>query len=338
MILDEKIAHGGVIVLDGATGTEIERLGGEMDSAAWCAVANMNHPEKVQQVHEAYVRAGADVITTNTFATCRHVLAGTGLDNDTIAINQQAVTLARNARDAVAPSRPVAIAGSMSNTVAWQPGFISPDPRFIPTERQEISNYREMANTLADSGVDFLILEMMLDIDHASRALEAAVGTGLPVWVGISCSLEDDGAVVGWDLATQGRITADHRPPLPLPLGEIIDALQKIGGDVFGIMHSTVGATTPGLQVLCERWTGPVMAYPETMRSTQLPADQADRLPTPSFLDVGNVSPDIFAEACRGWVNQGVQIIGGCCGATIEHMQAMIARLPAQVGNRSPVG
>ena len=338
MILDEKIAHGGIIVLDGATGTEIERLGGKMDSAAWCAVANMTYPEKVQQVHEAYLRAGVDVITTNTFATCRHVLAGTGLDNDTIAINQQAVTLARNARDAVAPSRPVAIAGSMSNTVAWQPGFISPDPRFIPTERQEIANYREMANTLADSGVDFLILEMMLDIEHASRALEAAVGTGLPVWVGISCSLENDGAVVGWDLATQGRITADHVPPLPLPLDEIVDALQKIGGDVFGIMHSTVGATTPGLQVLCERWTGPVMAYPETMQSTQLPADQADRLPTPSFLDVGNVSPDIFAEACRGWVNQGVQIIGGCCGATIEHMQAMIARLPAQVGNRLPVG
>ena len=338
MILDEKIAHGGIIVLDGATGTEIERLGGKMDSAAWCAVANMSYPEKVQQVHEAYMRTGVDVITTNTFATCRHVLAGAGLDNDTVAINQQAVALARKARDAVAPSRPVAIAGSMSNTMAWQPGFISPDPRFIPTERQEIANYREMANTLADSGVDFLILEMMLDIEHASRALEAAVETGLPVWVGISCSLENDGAVVGWDLATQGRITADHAPPLPLPLDEIIDALQKIGGDVFGIMHSTVGATTPGLQVLCERWTGPVMAYPETMQSSQLPADQAGRLPTPSFLDVGNVSPDIFAEACRGWVDQAVQIIGGCCGATIEHMQAMIARLPAQVGNRLPVG
>jgi S-methylmethionine-dependent homocysteine/selenocysteine methylase len=309
-----------------------------MDSAAWCGVANMNYPEKVRQVHEAYMRAGADVITTNTFATCRHVLAGAGLDNDTVAINQQAVTLARNARDAVAPSRPVAIAGSMSNTVAWQPGFISPDPRFIPTERQEIANYREMANTLADAGVDLLILEMMLDIEHASRALEAAVGTGLPVWVGISCSLENDGAVVGWDLATQGRITADHTPPLPLPLGEIIDALQKIGGDVFGIMHSTVGATTPGLQVLCERWAGPVMAYPETMRGDQPPVDQADRLPTPSFLDVGDLSPKIFAEACRGWVDQGVQIIGGCCGTTIEHMQAMIGRLPAQVGDRLPVG
>ncbi len=67
MILDEKIAHGDVIVLDGATGTEIERLGAKMDSAAWCAIANMNHPEKVRQVHESYMRAGADVITTNTF-------------------------------------------------------------------------------------------------------------------------------------------------------------------------------------------------------------------------------------------------------------------------------
>ena len=50
MILDKKIAHGDVIVLDGATGTEIERLGGKMDSAAWCAVANMSDPERVQQV------------------------------------------------------------------------------------------------------------------------------------------------------------------------------------------------------------------------------------------------------------------------------------------------
>ena len=102
-------------------------------------------------------------------------------------------------------------------------------------------------------------------------------------------------------------------------------------------MHSTVGATTPGLQV-CERWTGPVMAYPETTRAVHPPVDQTDRLLAPSFLDVGNVSPEIFAEACRGWIDQGVQIIGGCCGTTIEHMQAMIDRLPAQVGDRLPVG
>ena len=83
MILDKKLAAGDVIVLDGATGTEIDRIGGQMDSTAWCAVANKTHPNSVRRVHESYLRAGADVITTNTFATCRHVLAGAGFADET---------------------------------------------------------------------------------------------------------------------------------------------------------------------------------------------------------------------------------------------------------------
>ena len=95
MILDEKLAAGDVIVLDGATGTEIARLGGEMNAAAWCGVANRTHPETVRRVHECYLEAGADVIITNTFATCRHVLEGAGLGDETVAINRHAVELAR---------------------------------------------------------------------------------------------------------------------------------------------------------------------------------------------------------------------------------------------------
>ena len=79
------------------------------------------------------------------------------------------------------------------------------------------------------------------------------------------------------------------------------------------------------------------MAYPETLRHAEPPADQTDQLSTASYLDTDDVSPEVFAEVCRGWVSQGVQIIGGCCGTTIEHMQAMIKRIPAKVGNRSPV-
>ena len=99
MILDEKLAAGDVIVLDGGTGTEIARLGGEMNAAAWCAVANLTHPDTVRRVHESYLEAGADVIITNTFATCRHVLDGAGLGDETAAINRRAVELAREARD-----------------------------------------------------------------------------------------------------------------------------------------------------------------------------------------------------------------------------------------------
>ena len=104
MILDDKLQSGEVIILDGATGTEIARLGAPMDSAAWCGVVNKTHPDLVRQVHENYLRAGADVIIANTFATCRHVLAGADLADETVAINTRAVELAREARDNVAPA------------------------------------------------------------------------------------------------------------------------------------------------------------------------------------------------------------------------------------------
>jgi len=103
MILDNKLGKGEVIVLDGAIGSEIARLGGVMDAAAWCGVANKTHPEVVRRVHEEYIRAGADVVTANTFATCRHVLAGAGLADETVSITARAVELAREAVNEVAP-------------------------------------------------------------------------------------------------------------------------------------------------------------------------------------------------------------------------------------------
>jgi methionine synthase I (cobalamin-dependent) len=104
-----------------------------MNAAAWCGVANKTHPEVVRRVHEEYIRAGADVVTANTFATCRHVLAGAGLADEAPRITARAVELAREAVEVVALDRPVAVAGSMSNNVAWIPGTFSPDPRFLPS-------------------------------------------------------------------------------------------------------------------------------------------------------------------------------------------------------------
>ncbi|MBT5432210.1 MAG: homocysteine S-methyltransferase family protein [Alphaproteobacteria bacterium] len=319
IILQDKLDAGDVIVLDGATGTEIARMGGMMNDAAWCAVANKTHPDIVRGVHEEYIRAGADVVIANTFATCRHVLAKAGLADETVAINKRAVELARQARDNVAASRPVAVAGSMSNMAAWIDGTVSPDPAFFPTLEQEAANQREMADALAEAGADFLILEMMSKLDRATLCMEAAVATGLPVWVGISCSQLPDGTMIGWDMTVEekGRLAPDHKGSQALPLEELIDTLKAIGGDVFGIMHSSIEATTPGLEVLFDRWDGPVMAYPETIHHN------AQTVPVKDF-----------AGACRGWVDSGVQIIGGCCGTTIEHIRAMVDELPAEVGPR----
>ena len=329
MILDKKLAAGDVIVLDGGTGTEIARLGGEMNAAAWCAVANRTHPDTVRRVHESYLEAGADVIITNTFATCRHVLEGAGLGDETVAINRRAVELAREARDRVAPDRPVAIAGSMSNTVAWIPGTLGPDPAYLPSPEQEAANYREMADTLAEAGCDLLVMEMMMDVERASQATEAALATGLPVWVGISTSRGPGGEMIGWDIAREGggRLPAGYEPPAHEALETIVDVLTALGPQVAGIMHSTHKSTTPGLDILFERWSGPVMAYPEATRSDSV-----------SHAARAVVEPEDFASHCRRWVESGVQIIGGCCGTTIGHIRAMVDRLPDRPGPRPRAG
>ena len=318
MILDNKLSKQEIIVLDGAIGSEIARLGGAMDAAARCAVANKTHPEVVRRVHEEYIRAGADVVTTNTYSTCRHVLAGAGLADETVRITARAVELAREAVNEVAPDRPVAVAGSMSNNRAWIPGTVSPDPRFLPTPAEEAANYREMAETLAAAGVDLILMEMMRDIDRASLATAAAVETGLPVWIGLSCSLLADGSAVAWDMHTEepaDRLAADHARAETKPLAPLIEAMMSFEPQVMGVMHSTFDATVAGLGVLSQHWRGPVMAYPETARGHA-------------------VEPAAFAAYCRDWVEGGVQIIGGCCGTTIEHIRAMVRELPDAMGAR----
>ena len=325
MILDNKLRNKEIIVLDGATGSEIERLGATMNSSAWCGVANKTHPDIVRQVHEEYIRAGADVVTANTFSTSRHVLASAGLADETVSINARAVELAREAVNNVSPERPIAVAGSMSNMLAWIPGTVSPDPRFLPTPEEEFNNYQEVAQTLAKSGVDLILMEMMTDIEHSSRVIAAAVETGLPVWIGTSCSLLSDGSLSAWNQHMEepaNRLSPDHVEKSNRSYASLIEAMMSFNPQVMGVMHSTVDTTDPGITALFEQWNGPVMAYPESS-SMQARIGVAHE-----------IEPAAFAAHCRDWVERGVQIIGGCCGTTIEHIRAMVNELPDTIGAR----
>ena len=112
--LRQRLDRGEVIVLDGAMGTELERRGVPMDDAAWSAAALITHPDTVREVHEDYIRAGADVIITNTFATARHVLE---MGEQFRELNTRAVALAKEARENAADGA-VFIAGSLSTFTA----------------------------------------------------------------------------------------------------------------------------------------------------------------------------------------------------------------------------
>src|SRR5918999_908911 len=97
--LQQRLDGEEVVILDGAMGTELERRGVPMDAVAWDAAALLTHPDTVREVHEDYIRAGAEVIITNTFATARHVLEPAGMGERFRELNPRAVTLAQEARE-----------------------------------------------------------------------------------------------------------------------------------------------------------------------------------------------------------------------------------------------
>src|SRR5215472_15303699 len=113
-VLSGRLAAGEVVIVDGGMGTQLQAEGVPMDGATWCARANLEQPGVVRRVHEAYIRAGAQVIIANTFAASRAVLEPAGLGGRVAEANVNAVGAALAAREAAADG-PVAVAGSMSS-------------------------------------------------------------------------------------------------------------------------------------------------------------------------------------------------------------------------------
>ncbi len=298
--LQRRLENNDVIILDGAIGTELQRRGATMDGMAWCAVATKTHPDMLRGLHEDYIRAGADVITTNTYSSARHVLEAAGLGDEVVTINRRAVEIAREAREAVA-DRPVWVAGALS---CFAPGL---DHTKRPGSERARANYREQAEIMAEAGVDVIALEMMLHSSRATAAVEAAVSTGLPVWVGFSCRAADDGSVLMYPTSDGAETFAD-----------VIPKVMAVGGSVAGVMHSTVEHTGPALDVLFEHWSGPVSAYPETGEEFTMPVWHFEE----------RVSPGELASACEGWVAKGAQSGGGCCGTSPDHIRALKERMP----------
>ena len=301
--LRERLERGEVILLDGATATELQRRGAPMDSVAWSATALLTHPELVRQVHGDYIETGADVIITNTFSTARHVLEPAGMGDRVGELNTLAVRLAREAREASAVDRPATIAGSMSSMVP------SDDRNATPSPDAARAVYEEQANLLAEAGVDLLILEMMQDVDLTPHAIRAAAGTGLPVWVGWSCKMAPDGSSVMLLEGRDGETFAEN-----------LDSCLPVGGSAMNVMHTEVEDTTPALETLRRHWSGPIGAYPHSGRIV---------MPNWQFVDM--ISPEDLATLAEQWVATGVQIIGTCCGMGLEYTRLLRERLPRHV-------
>ena len=310
--LHERIEGGEVLILDGAVGTELQALGVSIGVGAWAGTAQHTHPDTVRFMHERYIRAGVDIVTTNTYSTARHCLERVGLGDLTRELNLRAVVLAEEARARAANGRPVWIAGSVSNYGILTGGEALPERLETGWTALDTDAYRaslnEQARILAESGVDLLLAESTGATEHRRWVVEACLATGLPVWPGFKAHAAEDGVL-------RTGHTSDE------PFADGLDAILPLGGEVMSIFHTTVDTTGECLPVLRGKWSGPIAVYPD--------ADRTDYVDPQADAATGNRdTPEAFAVHARRWVEAGAGIVGGCCGFGVEYIEPLRDALP----------
>ena len=289
-----------MIILDGGTGTLIQSLGAPMDADTWCADANLTHPEIVRQAHRQYLAAGAEVLIANTYATSPLLFNHLGRDADVATIDAAAVALAREASDGKVP-----VAGSFS---VMRPGIRGSDRSYLMRSWSE-SDARRLfaakAEGLVVAGADVIAMEMMRDGDYSLWATQAAVATGVPVWVGIALEEDDDERLIGFG-----------RPNWHLD--DFIEELLGCAPQMVCVMHTAPPVTTRGLEVVRRHWRGSVGAYAESGYFA---------MPDWQFVDI--ISEADYVDLAKQWAEKfDLAMIGGCCGIGPSHIAALRAAFP----------
>jgi 5-methyltetrahydrofolate--homocysteine methyltransferase len=273
-----------IMILDGAFGTELQKRG--MPSGVCPEQWVIDHPAVIVNLQQAYIAAGSNAIYTGTFGANRLKLSEFGLGDQVVPINRQIVTLAREA---------AGVDGWVAGDLSATGSFIKP-LGVLPFETA-VNTYKEQVQGLLEGGVDFFVIETMLDLQEARAALLAVKEScALPVCVSLTFNEE------------QRTLTGSG------PL-EALLTLQSMGADAVGCNCSTGPETM--LQII---------AAMKPYAKVPLLAKPNAGLPK---LVNGRTEFDMqaaeFASYAKPLVAAGVNLIGGCCGTTPEYLQQVVA-------------
>ena len=293
-----RLSHPSALILDGATGTELNRRGVDTGLPLWSANALLTDEGSrvLRQIHTDYLRAGADILTANTFRTHRRALAPSGNAERALELTRRAVDIARAAVAALPSATTRYVAGSISTLEDCY------RPDLVPPEDELRAEHSERVQHLFECSVDVFLIETINSIREASIIAKLAVITGTPVIVSFVCNRE--GKILS------GESLSDAAREL-LPLG--IAALGVNCGPT-----PTLAKPLAELQSACPA-DFPLIAYGNVGY-----ADEA----------VGWVNTDAEEPAayCAHAVRWPAQIIGGCCGTTPAH----IAQLNEMLRGKNP--
>jgi len=280
--LRELLADGRTHVFDGAMGTMLYGRGVYLNVCY--DELNLRQPDLIAEIHRAYVKAGAELLETNTFGANPRKLAQYGLAGDTERINCVAAELARTAAGGRA-----AVVGAIG------PLGIRIEPFGETSVAEARAYFTRQASGLLEGGVDGFILETFSDVDELRAAFEAVRGlTDLPV-------------IAQMTIGNDGRTHYGTEPAVFGPL------LEAMGADVIGV-NCSVGpqGILEAVEQLAPVVTRPVSAQP----NAGLPRDVGDR-------KIYMASPEYLGDYARRIVEAGARFVGGCCGTTPDHIKAI---------------
>ena len=282
MNLRELIADGRTHVCDGAMGTMLYGRGVFLNVCF--DELSLRQPDLVREIHREYVKAGAELIETNTFGANPRKLAQYGLAADTERINRAAAEVARSA------------AGNRAAVVgAIGPLGIRIEPFGETSVAEARADFARQARGLLEGGVDGFILETFSDVEELRAAFVAVR------------SISDLPIIAQMTIGTDGRTHYGTEPAVFGPL------LEEMGADVIGV-NCSVGphGVLEAVEQLAAVTRRPISAQP----NAGLPRDVGDR-------KIYMASPEYMGNYAKRIVEAGARLVGGCCGTTPEHIKAI---------------
>lgn len=282
----ERLNRGDIIVGDGAFGTMLMKRG--LKEGDPPETVNLNAPQNLEEISSLYLEAGAEIITTNSFGASSLRLQHFSLEKDMARTNRLAVEAARKA---------VGDRAYVSGSVGPTAKLLKP---FGDTDPEEIYDcFYNQINTLLSSGIDIIGIETMTDVSEAELAVKAARALSAEIPVIASVTFEKKNKGFNTLMGTS--------------IQQTVERLKKAGATIIG---SNCGNGSENMLQIAQ----------EFMQYSELPVAIQSNAGLPVQSDEGLIypeTPDFFAEKAAEMLKAGVQIIGGCCGTTPDHIRAL---------------
>jgi S-methylmethionine-dependent homocysteine/selenocysteine methylase len=282
-----------ILLLDGPTGTELQRRGIDTTLPLWSARALLTAPEVVEQIHLDYIAAGADVVTTNSFRTNRRAMERSGLAGESERLTRLSVDMARRAIERSGRTG-IIVAGSDA------PVEDCYAPDLVPSNEELREEHEEHIRWLVEAGCDLVKIETMNTLREAAIACEAASALGSPFMISVVADMKGENILSGE------------------PLYEAVQQLHRYGPDGILVNCSSPRSVLRAVEVIAR-------AHDDLGAGWRFGgyANSGEPDPVVGWNAVKSLPVDLFCTAVQGMLALGATVIGSCCGTTPEYIRQL---------------